>query len=66
MLAVRPPPALERPDALPRHRWEAIVVGNVVVKLATFPITVLTQRKTGKMTVSGQAGLTSQILGGGR
>ncbi|KAI8465568.1 MAG: 60Kd inner membrane protein-domain-containing protein [Monoraphidium minutum] len=30
--------------------WEAIIVSNLVVRLATFPITVFTQRKSGRMT----------------
>ncbi|GBF98482.1 hypothetical protein Rsub_11692 [Raphidocelis subcapitata] len=30
--------------------WEAIFVANLAIRLATFPITILTQKKSGRMT----------------
>jgi hypothetical protein len=53
-------------DALAMPWWEAIFVSNLAVRLATFPVTVLTQRKSGRMSVSGgrwEGGVRRRLVG---
>lgn len=44
-------------------RWEAIFVSNMVVRLATFPFTVFTQKKSGRMTVSAAGSVEIGYIG---
>jgi hypothetical protein len=53
-----PPPTLHAPPpTAPPARWAAICVSNLLVRLATFPVTVLMQQKGGRMTVRAREGV---------